>query len=136
MHVDSRICKRPKWLAHSNWRRGFHSITHHIEPYNFSHSFFYEWSVSSYHICVFDLKQQYLFIYLLTLYLFQNHSDGKLTSNKTNNFCFFPTLFPKCLFWEYVSLVSGYEILWKGQILTSKTCICTAIHCNYDSELH
>ncbi len=54
---------------------------------------------------VFTLKHQ-----------FHNHSDGKLTSNKSNGFCFFPTLLPKKLLWEYVSLMSGYKIQRKAQI--------------------
>ncbi len=54
---------------------------------------------------VFTLKHQ-----------FHNQSDGSLTSNKSNGFCFFPTLHPKQLLWDYVSLVSAYKIQRKAQI--------------------
>lgn len=35
--------------------------------------------------------------------------DDKLTSIKTNGFHFFSCTPPKCLYWDYVSLVRGYE---------------------------
>ncbi len=40
------------------------------------------------------------------------------------------------LFWEYVNLVSWYEIPQKGEFLYgSNKCTCTAIDCNYDSDI-
>ncbi len=43
----------------------------------------------------------------------------------------------KRLFWENVSLVSGYEIQRKGRCaLWQQQCMCTAIQCNYNSYIY
>lgn len=54
-----------------------------------------------------------------------------LTSIKANGLCVFPTLPSRRLFWKYVRLVSGYEILRKGKLFHSSDKY-MHIHCNYD----
>ncbi len=62
-------------------------------------------------LCLFMYVCMHLFIYLK--YQFQSHSDGALTINKANYFCFFPTLQPIfCSGSKYV----GYEIPRKRRI--------------------
>ncbi len=79
-----------------------------------------------------------LYLKQLQLSFYQNHSDGTLTSNKANSFCFIPALSFKRLFWKYVSLENGYEPTWNKRIALRQQ----QMHINsfptviYDRDLH
>ncbi len=79
---------------------------------------------------IFETGSKQLNASLFTLkYKFQNHSDGTLTSNKANGFCFFPTLPAKLLFWKNVVLLNGMKFHKKGGLLetNARVWLCTVI---------